>query len=111
MDFQVSGIRCSVVSLFLLGFLVGVLAALMGVGGGFIMLPVMIYLIGIPPIKAVGTSIFTAVFTSINVTIAQSVLNGTVDLVLAILLLTGSSIGAQMGARVGRMLRGEQLSW
>lgn len=109
MDFQVSGIRCSVIGLFLLGFLIGILAALMGVGGGFIMLPVMIYLIGIPTIKAVGTSIFTVVFTSINVTIAQSVLNGTVDLVLAILLLIGSSIGAQLGGRLGRMLRGEQL--
>lgn len=109
MDFQVSGIRCSVIGLFLLGFLIGILAALMGVGGGFIMLPVMIYLIGIPTIKAVGTSIFTVVFTSINVTIAQSVLNGTVDLVLAILLLIGSSIGAQLGVRLGRMLRGEQL--
>jgi hypothetical protein len=73
------------------------------------MLPVMIYLIGIPTMIAVGTSIFTVVFTSINVTIAQSVLNGTVDLVLALLLLLGSSIGAQVGVRIGRLLRGEQL--
>jgi len=109
MDFPVSGIRCSVIGLFALGFLIGILAALMGVGGGFIMLPVMIYLIGIPTIKAVGTSIFTVVFTSVNVTIAQSILNGTVDLVLAILLLIGSSIGAQVGVRIGRMLKGEQL--
>lgn len=109
MDFQVSGIRCSVIGLFALGFLIGILAALMGVGGGFIMLPVMIYLIGIPTMMAVGTSIFTVVFTSINVTIAQSVLNGTVDLMLAIMLLIGSSIGAQFGVRIGRMLKGEQL--
>lgn len=109
MDFPVAGIRCSVIGLSLLGFLIGILAALMGVGGGFIMLPVMIYLIGIPTIIAVGTSIFTVVFTSINVTIAQSVLNGTVDLMLALLLLIGSSIGAQLGVRMGRKLKGEQL--
>lgn len=109
MDFQVAGIRCSLIGLFVLGFLIGILAAIMGVGGGFIMLPVMIYLIGIPTMIAVGTSIFTVVFTSINVTIAQSVLNGTVDLVLALLLLVGSSIGAQLGVRIGRLLKGEQL--
>lgn len=109
MDFRVSGIRCSVIGLFILGFLIGILAAIMGVGGGFIMLPVMIYLIGIPTLIAVGTSIFTVVFTSVNVTIAQSVLNGTVDLVLALLLLIGSSIGAQLGVRIGRKLKGEQL--
>lgn len=109
MDFPVSGIRCSMIGLFVLGLLIGILAALMGVGGGFIMLPVMIYMIGIPTMKAVGTSIFTVVFTSINVTIAQSLLNHTVDLVLAMLLLIGSSIGAQFGVRIGKMLKGEQL--
>ncbi|MHB1043806.1 MAG: sulfite exporter TauE/SafE family protein [Eubacteriales bacterium] len=109
MDFPVSGIRCSMIGLFALGLIIGILAALMGVGGGFIMLPVMIYLIGIPTMKAVGTSIFTVVFTSINVTIAQSLLNHTVDLVLAMLLLIGSSIGAQFGVRIGKMLKGEQL--
>jgi len=107
--FPVSDIECSVVALIALGFLIGVLAALMGVGGGFIMLPVMIYLLGIPTLKAVGTSIFTVVFTAINVTMAQATVNDTVDVVLAVLLLIGSSIGAQLGAKISRRLAGEQL--
>lgn len=109
MNFEVSGIESSVITLFALGLLIGVLSALMGVGGGFIMLPIMIYLIGIPTHKAVGTSIFVVIFTSINVTIAQSLVNHTVDLMLAIILLIGSSIGAQFGAILGRKLKGEQL--
>ncbi|WP_291300281.1 sulfite exporter TauE/SafE family protein [Desulfosporosinus sp. BICA1-9] len=109
MHFEVSGIDCSVISLFLLGLLIGILAALMGVGGGFIMLPVMIYLLGMPTIKAVGTSVFVIIFTAINVTMAQSTLNHTVDVVLAIVLLIGSSIGAQFGAKLGKKLPAEQL--
>lgn len=109
MYFEVSGIHCSVISLFLLGLLIGILAALMGVGGGFIMLPVMIYLLGMPTIKAVGTSVFVIIFTAINVTMAQSTLNHTVDVVLAIVLLIGSSIGAQFGAKLGKRLPAEQL--
>ncbi|MEW6448521.1 MAG: sulfite exporter TauE/SafE family protein [Bacillota bacterium] len=107
--FPVSGIECSVVALVGLGFLIGILAALMGVGGGFIMLPVMIYLLGIPTLKAVGTSIFTVVFTAINVTMAQATVNDTVDVVLAVVLLIGSSLGAQIGAKISRRLAGEQL--
>ncbi|MFZ5597459.1 MAG: sulfite exporter TauE/SafE family protein [Bacillota bacterium] len=109
MYFEVSGIESSALVLFILGILIGVLSALMGVGGGFIMLPIMIYLIGIPTHKAVGTSIFVVIFTSINVTISQSSLNHTVDLMLAIFLLIGSSIGAQFGAMIGKKLKGEQL--
>lgn len=109
MYFEVSEIESSVVSLFALGLVIGVLSALMGVGGGFIMLPVMIYLIGMPTHKAVGTSIFVVIFTAINVTIAQSILNHTVDLMLALVLLIGSSIGAQFGVILGRKLKGEQL--
>lgn len=107
--FEVSGIESSVIALFTLGLIIGILSALMGVGGGFIMLPIMIYLIGMPTHKAVGTSIFVVIFTAINVTIAQSVLNHTVDLMLAIVLLIGSSIGAQFGAKLGRKLKGDQL--
>ncbi len=107
--FEVSGIESSIIALFALGLLVGVLSAVMGVGGGFIMLPVMIYFIGMPTHNAVGTSIFVIIFTAINVTIAQSVLNHTVDLVLALVLLIGSSIGAQFGAKLGKKLKAEQL--
>lgn len=109
MYFEVSGIESSVLALLALGLMIGILSALMGVGGGFIMLPIMIYLIGMPTHNAVGTSIFVIIFTAINVTLAQSTLNHTVDLMLAMVLLIGSSIGAQFGAKLGKKLQGEQL--
>ncbi len=91
------------------GFIVGVLAAIMGVGGGFIMVPAMIYLLGMPTTVVVGTSLFQIIFVTANVTILQATANQTVDVVLALILLTGAVIGAQMGARVGGRLHGEQL--
>ena len=92
-----------------IGFLVGVLSAIMGVGGGFIMVPAMIYLLGMPTVVVVGTSLFQIIFVTANVTILQAVSNQTVDVVLALLLLTGGVIGAQMGARASGRLQGEQL--
>jgi len=91
------------------GFLVGVLAAIMGVGGGFIMVPAMIYLLGMPTAVVVGTSLFQIIFVTANVTVLQATANQTVDVVLALLLLTGAVIGAQVGVRVGTRLHGEQL--
>ncbi|MDJ0980735.1 MAG: sulfite exporter TauE/SafE family protein [Kiloniellales bacterium] len=91
------------------GFVVGVLAAIMGVGGGFIMVPAMIYLLGMPTAVVVGTSLFQIIFVTANVTVLQATANQTVDVVLALLLLTGAVIGAQLGARVGTRLHGEQL--
>ena len=109
MDFKRSGIRQSVLMPLILGTLVGILAAIMGVGGGFIMVPVMVYLLRMPMHVVVGTSLFQILFTCVNVTIMQAWNNHTVDFILALLLLIGSSIGAQMGARVGKKLHGEQL--
>lgn len=109
MTFAQSGIRTSALFPFSIAFFVGVLAALLGVGGGFIMVPAMIYIIGMPTIVAVGTDLFQIVLTTANVTLQQAIRNQTVDLVLAMLLLVGSTIGAQFGARVGRRLRGEQI--
>lgn len=109
MDFQRSGIRLSVFMPLVLGTVVGVLAAIMGVGGGFIMVPIMVYLLRMPMHVVVGTSLFQILFTCVNVTIMQATQNHTVDFVLALLLLLGSSIGAQAGAKVGRKLGGEQL--
>ena len=91
------------------GFLVGILAAIMGVGGGFIMVPAMIYLLGMPTAMVVGTSLFQIIFVTANVTFLQATTNQTVDIVLALLLLTGAVIGAQLGTKVGGRLRGEQL--
>lgn len=108
-EFTRSGVRMSVIMPLFLGTLVGVLAAIMGVGGGFIMVPVMVYLLRMPMHVVVGTSLFQILFTCINVTIMQASQNHTVDFVLAFLLLVGSSIGAQVGARVGKKLQGDQL--
>jgi uncharacterized membrane protein YfcA len=107
--FPRSSVTLSAVMPVLLGLLVGVLAAIMGVGGGFIMLPVMIYLLRMPMHVVVGTSLFQILFTCMNVTILQSYINHTVDLVLALLLLVGSVIGAQVGARVSKRLKADQL--
>ncbi len=93
----------------ILGFIVGVLSALLGVGGGFIMVPAMIYLLGMPTATVPGTSLFQIIFVTATVTILQSVANNTVDVVLAMVLLVGGVIGAQLGTRWGAKLRGEQL--
>lgn len=109
LTFHKSHLTTSVIFPFLLGVLVGMLAAIMGVGGGFIMVPAMIYILGMPTIVAIGTDLFQIVLTCINVTIQQAIRNHTVDLVLVVVLFFGSTLGAQAGARVGRRLRGEQL--
>jgi uncharacterized membrane protein YfcA len=107
--FPRSNVTVSVIMPLLLGVLVGVLAAIMGVGGGFIMVPIMVYLLRMPMHVVVGTSLFQILFTCINVTILQAKVNHTVDFVLALILLAGSVIGAQIGARVSERLKGDQL--
>lgn len=92
-----------------IGVLVGILAAIMGVGGGFIMVPAMIYLLGMPTAMVVGTSLFQIIFVTANVTFLQAWQNQTVDIFLALLLLTGGVIGAQLGTRAGAKLPGEHL--
>ena len=92
-----------------IGAFVGILAAIMGVGGGFIMVPAMIYLLGMPTSVVVGTSLFQIIFETANVTLLQSIQTQTVDFLLAGLLLFGAVIGAQFGSRAGALLRGEQL--
>lgn len=109
MKFDKSGVTFSLLLPVLLGTLVGILAAIMGVGGGFIMVPVMVYMLRMPMHVVVGTSLFQILFTCINVTVMQAITNHTVDLILAIILLVGSTIGAQVGARLSRRLHGDQL--
>ncbi len=92
-----------------LGFAVGVLSAIMGVGGGFVMVPAMIYLLGMPTAVVPGTSLLQIVFVSASVTVLHSVENATVDVLLVLILLVGGVIGAQVGSRFGARLRGEQL--
>jgi len=107
--FPRSGVRHSALVPFFLCLLVGMLAAIMGVGGGFIMVPMMVYMLRMPPHLAVGTDLFQILFTCAGVTLMQATTNHTVDLVLALLVALGSTIGAQIGARLTRLLRGEQL--
>ncbi|OGP75349.1 MAG: permease [Deltaproteobacteria bacterium RBG_13_58_19] len=109
MNFHRSGLHTSAIFPFAIGTIVGVMAALLGVGGGFIMVPAMIYIIGMPTIAAIGTDLFQIVLTSANVTLQQAFVNKTVDLLLALILLAGSTIGAQFGAMAGKRLKGEQI--
>ena len=92
-----------------LGFVVGVLSAVLGIGGGFLLVPAMIYTLGMPTAMVPGTSLLQIIFVAANVTFLQAYTNRTVDAVLALLLLIGGVIGAQFGTRFGSRLRGEQL--
>jgi uncharacterized membrane protein YfcA len=109
MNFERSGLNTSAIFPFAIGTIVGIMAAILGVGGGFIMVPAMIYIIGMPTIAAIGTDLFQIVLTSANVTLQQAIVNHTVDLLLALILLSGSTIGAQFGAVAGKRLKGEQI--
>jgi uncharacterized membrane protein YfcA len=107
--FERSGVTHSLFVPIALGVLVGILAAIMGVGGGFLMVPIMVYLIGMPMHVVVGTSLFQILFTCIEVTFLQAYTNHNVDFILAVLLLLGSTVGAQIGTVFGRKLKGEHL--
>lgn len=109
MKFRTSGLYISVIPPVLVGVLVGILAAIMGVGGGFIMVPAMIYLLGMPTKVVVGTSLFQIIFVTGFTTLLHATTNFTVDVILAVLLLIGGVIGAQVGARLGAKLNAEQL--
>lgn len=109
MKFRTSGLYISVIPPVIVGVLVGVLAAIMGVGGGFIMVPAMIYLLGMPTKVVVGTSLFQIIFVTAFTTLLHATTNFTVDMVLAVLLLVGGVIGAQVGTQIGTKLKAEQL--
>ena len=109
MRFRKSKLYISALLPFFLAAMVGVLSAIMGVGGGFILVPAMIYLLGMPTYVVIGTSLFQIIFVTANITVLQAVQTQTVDFVLAGLLLFGAVIGAQIGARFGTRFKGEQL--
>jgi uncharacterized membrane protein YfcA len=92
-----------------LGFVIGVLSAIMGIGGGFILVPAMIYMLGMPTAVVPGTSLLQIIFVAANVTLLQAYTNRTVDAVLALVLLVGGVIGARIGSQFGTRLRGDQL--
>ena len=109
MYFKKSGVALSPLLPLLLGGFVGLLAGIMGLGGGFIMVPLMFYLLGMPMHLVVGTNLFQEAFLCANVTFVQVVTNHLVDLTLALALAIGSGIGAQIGSRFSAKVNGEQL--
>jgi len=109
MKFRTSGLYISVIPPIVVGVFVGILSAIMGVGGGFIMVPAMIYLLGMPTKVVIGTSLFQIIFVTAFTTLLHATTNFTVDMVLAVLLLLGGVIGAQIGTRLGARLKAEQL--
>lgn len=109
MRFRTSGLYISVIPPVIVGVFVGILAAIMGVGGGFVMVPAMIYILGMPTKVVVGTSLFQIIFVTGYTTLLHATTNYTVDMALAVLLLIGGVVGAQIGARIGVYLKAEQL--
>ncbi len=109
MKFRTSGLYISVIPPVVIGLVVGVMAALMGVGGGFIMVPAMIYLLGMPTKVVVGTSLFQIIFVTGFTTVMHATTNQSVDVLLALTLILGGVVGAQIGTRIGLRLKAEQL--
>lgn len=107
--FPKSGVQASIFAPYLLCAIKGLLAAIMGVGGGFIMVPMMVYILRMPMRVVVGTDLFQILFTCAGMTVMHAVTNQTVDLVLALLVAAGSTLGAQVGARLSRHLKGDIL--
>jgi hypothetical protein len=108
MRFRKSRLYISVLPPLIVGFVIGVLSAVMGVGGGFMLVPAMIYILGMPTAVVIGTSLFHVVCITAAVTFLQAVQLGAVDIVLTLLLLLGGVAGAQWGAAMGGKLRGEE---
>jgi uncharacterized protein len=107
MRFHRSKLYSSVIPLFAMALVIGFVGAVLGIGGGFILVPALIYLFRIPAGVVVGTSLFQILFTMLAATILHAVSNQSVDVVLALLLIVGGVFGAQFGARAGRNLQGE----
>lgn len=108
-EFPKSKLTISAILPITIGFLVGIVVSIMGIGGGLIMIPAMIYILGIPTTIVIGTSLFQIIFITANVTLLQAINTHTVDIVLAILLLASSVIGAQFGTKISTKLASEQV--
>ncbi|MCP8940003.1 sulfite exporter TauE/SafE family protein [Alsobacter sp. SYSU M60028] len=107
MRFHRSKLYASVIPLMVLSIIIGFIGAVLGIGGGFLMVPALIYLFRVPTAVVVGTSLFQILFTMVAATILHAVTNQSVDIILAILLVVGGVFGAQFGARAGQNIRGE----
>ena len=109
MRFRASKIYVSIIPVLGIGLVIGLLSSIMGVGGGFIMVPALIYMLRVPTNVVVGTSLFQITFVTAFTTVLQSITNQSVDIVLGFLLMVGGVIGATYGTRIGRKLKAEQL--
>lgn len=109
MRFRESRIYVSVIPVVTIGFAIGFLGALMGIGGGFILVPALIYLLRVPTLTSVGTSLMLTLVTMVAAIIMHAVLNQTVDAVLGLVLMVGGTVGAQFGARAGQTMKAENL--
>lgn len=107
--FRRSRIYVSVIPVVVLGLIIGFLGALLGVGGGFLLVPALIYLLRVPTQMSVGTSLVLTLVTMTAATVLHAAFNGTVDAILALILMIGGTMGAQFGARAGQRLKGEYL--
>ena len=109
MRFKQSKIYVSVIPLWVIGFGIGFIGAIMGIGGGFLLVPALIYLMRVPTGVVIGTSMILTLVTMAAATVMHASTNHLVDAVLALILMVGGVIGAQFGARAGQKIRGEQL--
>jgi uncharacterized membrane protein YfcA len=109
MRFKRSKIYLSVIPVIFVGLVIGFIGAIMGIGGGFILVPLMIYLLRVPTSTVIGTSMVLTLVTMIFATLLHAVTNHLVDAVLALILMVGGVTGAQFGARAGQKIRGEHL--
>jgi len=108
-DFPKSNLRISGIMPIAIGLFVGMMVSLMGIGGGFFLIPAMIYLLGMPTAMVIGTSLYEIIFITANVTLLYALTTQTVDIILALFLLTGSVVGAQFGSKLGAKLPSEYL--
>lgn len=108
-QFPHSKIEISAIMPVAIGFFIGIMVSLMGVGGGFLLIPAMIYLLGMPTAVVIGTSLFQIIFITANVTFLHAITTQTVDIVLALLLLSAAVVGAQVGVGMGNKLPAEHL--
>lgn len=109
MRFRKSRLYVSALLPLTIGFFSGVLAAIMGTGGGFFMVPAMIYFMGMPTLIVIGTSLFQIIFITIEATVLHAATTQSVDVLLALLLMTSGVVGAPLGTRAGSRLRAEEL--
>ena len=107
--FPKSQISASIIVFLILSSGIGIMVILMGVGGGFMMIPAMIYILRMPPHLVIGTSLFQIIFIAVNATFLQAATNNTIDIVLSILMISSSALGAQIGARIGYKIDADKL--